>query len=166
MGDTLEVLVTNDDGIDSAGIRAVSSSLAKVADVTVVAPSRTRALRDGRSHTKSTSSNTNSDTRWTERRRTASSPDLPNSDLFRISSLQAVTEGKPRRVRTRSIRNDRRGRRGGVFDVPAIATSMYVPIERGPVHEADLGQEYAEATRVTTFLAENALEASSSTQAT
>lgn len=38
IGNKLKILVSNDDGIDSAGIRALVESLSQIADITVVAP--------------------------------------------------------------------------------------------------------------------------------
>ena len=40
---TLEILLTNDDGIDAAGIRALSDALSREHDVTVVAPKRNQS---------------------------------------------------------------------------------------------------------------------------
>ncbi|MWV39355.1 5'/3'-nucleotidase SurE [Natrialba sp. INN-245] len=161
MGDTLEVLVTNDDGIDSAGIRAVSNSLAEVADVTVVAPLEDQSAT-GRSLSHEVDvvehelgyavDGTPADCVVAGLAELGPVPDLVVAGCNRGANLGEYVLGRSGTIGAAV--------EAAFFDVPAIATSMYVPIERGPVYEADLGQEeYAEATRVTTFLAENALEA-------
>ncbi|EMA37321.1 5'/3'-nucleotidase SurE [Halobiforma nitratireducens] len=161
--DDLEILLTNDDGIDSTGLRAVHDALSEHADVTVVAPADDHSAC-GRS--------------------ISHEVDVYEHDLgYALDGTPAdcvvagLSELTPDRVPDLVVAGCNKGanlgeyvlgRSGTIsaaveaafFDVPAIATSMYVPLEGASLSDVDLGpEEYAEATRITNFLTEHALEA-------
>ncbi|MEY7847616.1 5'/3'-nucleotidase SurE [Natrarchaeobius sp. A-rgal3] len=161
MGDGIEVLLTNDDGIDTGGIRAVYDGLVEVADVTVVAPAEDQSAT-GRSLSHEVDvfehelgyavDGTPADCVVAALAELDPDPDLVVAGCNRGANLGEYVLGRSGTISAAV--------EAAFFDVPAIAASMYIPIDRGPVHEADLRlEEYAEATRVTRFLAENALEA-------
>ncbi|APW99420.1 5'/3'-nucleotidase SurE [Halobiforma lacisalsi AJ5] len=167
MGDAdaadLEILLTNDDGIDSTGIRALHDALSAFADVTVVAPANDQSAC-GRSISHEVD---------VYDHELGFALDGTPADCV-VAGLSALTpETVPDLVvagcnEGANLGEYVLGRSGTIsaaveaafFDVPAIATSMYVPVDGTPLSEVDLEPEdYAEAIRVTSYLAETALEA-------
>ncbi|WP_290811086.1 5'/3'-nucleotidase SurE [Halovivax sp.] len=161
MSDRRSILLTNDDGIDEPGIAAMADALSAVADVTVVAPAGDRSSC-GRSMS--------SEVTVTERDRgyavdgtptdcvvaglaeLAPEPDLVVAGCNEGANLGAYVLGRSGTVSAAV--------EAAFFDVPAIATSMYVPV--GDVSFADVETttaDFAEATRVTRYLVEHALPA-------
>jgi len=161
MTDDLTILLTNDDGIDSVGIRALYDALSTVGDVTAVAPADDRSAV-GRS--------------------ISTTVDVTEHELgYAIDGTPAdcVVAGMEVLVPDVDIVvagcNDGAnlgayvlGRSGTVsaaveatfFGVPAIAVSMYVPVRDDdkwdPLTEDP--DSYANATRATRYLVEHALE--------
>ncbi|RQG93453.1 5'/3'-nucleotidase SurE [Natrarchaeobius chitinivorans] len=161
MGDALEVLLTNDDGIDATGIRAVHDALTDIADVTVVAPSDDRSAC-GRSISHEVDvfehelgyavAGTPADCVVAGLTELAADPDLVVAGCNRGANLGEYVLGRSGTIGAAV--------EAAFFEVPAIATSMYVPIDETPLCETELTtDDYSNATRVTTFLVENALEA-------
>ncbi|RQG99749.1 5'/3'-nucleotidase SurE [Natrarchaeobius oligotrophus] len=159
MGDPLEILVTNDDGIDSTGIRVLSEALSERANVTVVAPATDQSAC-GRSISHEVDvvehdlgyavEGTPADCVVAGLAELGPDPDLVVAGCNEGANLGEYVLGRSGTISAAV--------EAAFFDVPAIATSMYVPIETS-LSEADLGiDDYAEATRVTTFLVEHALD--------
>ncbi|AFZ71489.1 5'/3'-nucleotidase SurE [Natronobacterium gregoryi] len=163
MSDSLEILLTNDDGIDSTGIRALYDALSERADVTVVAPANDQSAC-GRSISHEVD---------VYEHELGYALDGTPADCV-VAGLSALTpETVPDLVvagcnEGANLGEYVLGRSGTIsaaveaafFDVPAIATSMYVPVGDISFQDVTLeADDFAEATRVTTFLAEHALEA-------
>ena len=161
MSDDLEILLTNDDGIDSTGIRALYHALSEHASVTVVAPATDQsACGRSISHTVDVTDHelgyavhgTPADCVVAGLAELGPVPDLVVAGCNRGANLGEYVLGRSGTVSAAV--------EAAFFDVPAIATSMYVPVDDTPLSEIDLElEDYAEAARVTTFLAEHALEA-------
>ncbi len=155
------ILLTNDDGIESAGLRAVYDGLSTVGDVTAVAPRRTRARSAGRCPTKRPS-------RARTRLRVEGTP----SDCV-VAGLEALVTDTDLVVagcnRGANLGAYVLGRSGTVsaaveatfFDVPAMAVSMYIPV-RDDAAFADIeanGDSYREAAHAASYLADHAVDA-------
>ncbi|THE66046.1 5'/3'-nucleotidase SurE [Salinadaptatus halalkaliphilus] len=161
MNDSLEILLTNDDGIGSTGIRVLYDALDEHANVTVVAPATDQsACGRSISHSVEVSEHelgyavhgTPADCVVAGLAELGPFPDLVVSGCNEGANLGEYVLGRSGTVSAAV--------EAAFFDVPAIATSMYVPVEDGPLSAIDLtGENFADATRVTTFLAEHALEA-------
>ncbi|WP_049925183.1 5'/3'-nucleotidase SurE [Halopiger goleimassiliensis] len=161
MSDDLEILLTNDDGIDSTGIRALHDALSEQANVTVVAPATDQsACGRSISHEVDVTEHelgyavhgTPADCVVAGLAELGPFPDLVVSGCNKGANLGEYVLGRSGTVSAAV--------EAAFFDVPAIATSMYVPVDDAPLSEIDLtAADYAEATRITTFLAEHALEA-------
>ncbi|MFB6251098.1 MAG: 5'/3'-nucleotidase SurE [Halobellus sp.] len=162
MSDTLSLLLTNDDGIDAVGFRALYDALSKIADVTAVAPADDQS---------------------------AVGRKLSSDVTVRQHDLGYAIEGTPADCVVAGLESLRPdvdavvagcnkganlgayvlGRSGTVsaaveaafFDVPSIAVSLYVPGGgETPWHEqATDSTDFQEAARATTYLVEHALGA-------
>lgn len=161
MSDSLEILLTNDDGIDSTGIRALHDALTTTADVTVVAPATDQSAC-GRSISHEVDVDerelgyavhgTPADCVVAGMAELCPDPDLVVAGCNKGANLGEYVLGRSGTISAAV--------EAAFFDVPAIATSMYVPIDDTPLGEVNLEPDaYAEATRVTTYLAEHAFEA-------
>ncbi|ARS91177.1 5'/3'-nucleotidase SurE [Natrarchaeobaculum aegyptiacum] len=161
MSDALEILLTNDDGIDAAGIRALYDALSAHANVTVVAPVDDQSAT-GRSISHEVDvidhelgyavDGTPADCVVAGLAELGPFPDLVVSGCNEGANLGEYVLGRSGTVSAAV--------EAAFFDVPAIATSMFVPIEDGPVSAVEFeSEDFEEATRVTSFLAEHALEA-------
>ncbi|MDF9745355.1 5'/3'-nucleotidase SurE [Natrinema salsiterrestre] len=161
MSDDLEILLTNDDGIDSTGIRALYDALSDHANVTVVAPADDRsACGRSLSHEVDVDERdlgyavhgTPADCVVAGLAELGPFPDLVVAGCNKGANLGEYVLGRSGTISAAV--------EAAFFDVPAIATSLYVPAEDTPFDEVELtAAEYAEATRVTSYLAEHALEA-------
>ncbi len=162
MSDSLEILVTNDDGIDSPGIRALYSALSGIANVTVVAPASDQsAVGRSISHEVDVTEHelgyavegTPSDCVVAGLAELGPKPDLVVSGCNRGANLGEYVLGRSGTISAAV--------EAAFFDVPAIATSLYVPTSPDrPFDEIEVeAQSFREATRITTYLAEHALEA-------
>ncbi|WP_049923045.1 5'/3'-nucleotidase SurE [Halopiger djelfimassiliensis] len=161
MSDALEILLTNDDGIDSTGIRALHDALSEHANVTVVAPASDQSAC-GRSISHEVDvhdhelgfavEGTPADCVVAGLAELGPVPDLVVAGCNKGANLGEYVLGRSGTISAAV--------EAAFFDVPAIATSMYVPVDDAPLDEVDLStDDYAEATRVTSYLAEHALEA-------
>ncbi|ELZ07997.1 5'/3'-nucleotidase SurE [Natrialba aegyptia] len=165
MSDTLEILLTNDDGIDSVGIRAIHDALVEHADanVTVVAPASDQSAC-GRSISHGGEiglvdhelgyavEGTPADCVVAGLAELGPDPDLVVAGCNRGANLGEYVLGRSGTISAAV--------EAAFFDVPAIATSMYVPVDETPLREIDLStDDFREARRVTTYLAEYALDA-------
>jgi 5'-nucleotidase len=155
-----EILLTNDDGIESTGFHALYDALEAVGSVTAVAPADNQSAV-GRA--------------------------LSHSVTVRDHELGYVIEGTPSDCviaglstlvpeadvvvagcnRGANLGTAVLGRSGTVsaaveaafLDVPAIAVSVYIPVESFTFDEDTLAaHQYAEATRVTQYLVDGGLE--------
>ncbi|WP_126663362.1 5'/3'-nucleotidase SurE [Haloterrigena salifodinae] len=161
MSDPLEILLTNDDGIDSTGIRALYDALSELGNVTVVAPATDQsACGRSMSHEVDVEERelgyavhgTPSDCVVAGLAELGPFPDIVVAGCNEGANLGEYVLGRSGTISAAV--------EAAFFDVPAIATSMYVPPKRGPLSEIDLQPEdFDEATRVTSYLVENALEA-------
>ncbi|WP_121742612.1 5'/3'-nucleotidase SurE [Natronorubrum halophilum] len=161
MSDPLEILLTNDDGIDSTGIRALHDALAERANVTVVAPATDRsACGRSMSHEVDVEERelgyavfgTPSDCVVAGLAELGPEPDVVVAGCNKGANLGEYVLGRSGTVSAAV--------EAAFFDVPAIATSMYIPVDGTPLSEINLAiEDYAEATRVTSYLVERALEA-------
>mgnify|MGYP006288462629 CR=1 FL=1 len=157
MSGSPDILVTNDDGIDSPGIRALARGLAEVGNVTVVAPADNKsAVGRATSHEVRVREvelgyaieGTPVDCVVTGIESLAPYPDIVVAGVNKGANLGMYVLGRSGTVSAAV--------EAAFFDVPAIAISLFLPGDRWqePTEEA----EYAEAVRATSFLVENALE--------
>ena len=156
------ILLTNDDGIESAGIRAVYDGLSAVGDVVTVAPATDqsavgRALShevDVRDHELGyVVDGTPSDCVVAGLEALVPETDLVVAGCNRGANLGAYVLGRSGTVSAAV--------EATFFDVPAMAVSMYIPVrENTDFTEIDDGElRYDEAVRATSYLADNAFEA-------
>lgn len=157
------VLLTNDDGIDSPGIRALYEALSPVANVTTVAPATDQSAV-GRSISLSGScpvtdhelgyavEGTPSDCVVAGLEELVPDTDVVVSGCNKGANLGAYVLGRSGTVSAAV--------EAAFFDVPAIASSLYVSIEKdGAFQEFETStDDYAEAARATQYLVEHALD--------
>ncbi len=153
------ILLTNDDGIDATGFRALYEALSAVGDVTAVAPADDQSAV-GRALTASVSvrehdlgyelDGTPADCVIAGLEVLVPDTDIVVAGCNRGANLGAYTLGRSGTVSAAV--------EATFFDVPAMAVSMYVPV--ADFQSADVDRDsYAEATRAATYLAEHALGA-------
>ena len=160
----LEVLLTNDDGIDSPGLRALYDALSEVANVTVVAPAddqsavgRAISLQGGppvEEHELGYAvGGTPVDCVVAGLAVLAEDADIVVSGCNKGANLGAYVLGRSGTVSAAV--------EAAFFDVPAIAVSLYIPIPEDVTFHAyqPSPEEFAEAARATTYLAEHAPDA-------
>ncbi|NGM71115.1 5'/3'-nucleotidase SurE [Natronolimnobius sp. AArcel1] len=160
MSEPLEILLTNDDGIDSTGIRALHDALSVDANVTVVAPATDQsACGRSISHEVDVSEHdlgyavhgTPADCVVAGLAELGPDPDLVVAGCNKGANLGEYVLGRSGTISAAV--------EAAFFDVPAIATSMYVPIDGDSLEAVDLtAAEYAEATRITAYLANHGLD--------
>jgi 5'-nucleotidase len=154
----VDILLTNDDGIDSPGLAALRESLADVGTVTVVAPADDQsavgrsvsgevAVRD---HERGYAINgTPSDCVIAGVEALCPRPDVVVAGVNRGANIGMYTLGRSGTVSAAV--------EAAFFDIPAVAASLYLPGDAydEPTDRAD----YEEAVRATAYLVENAVEA-------
>jgi len=153
------ILLTNDDGIDATGFRALYDALSDVGEVTAVAPASDQSAV-GRQLSRSVSVSEHElgyEVRGTPADCVIAGLEVlvPESDLVisgcnRGANLGAYVLGRSGTV-SAAVEST-------FFDVPAIAVSLYVPMGRDVTFggvEVDY-DSYAEATRAARHLAERA----------
>ncbi len=161
MSAPLEILLTNDDGIDGTGLRAIYEALSDRADVTVVAPANDQSAC-GRSISHEVDviehelgyaiDGTPADCVVAGLAELAPDPDLVVSGCNKGANLGEYVLGRSGTVSAAV--------EAAFFDVPAIATSMFVPVTLKSLDDIDLEPaDFGEAIRVTNFLVDRALEA-------
>lgn len=162
MSERLEVVLTNDDGIDSTGLRAVYDALSDVAHVTVVAPADDQSAV-GRSMSSEVSivdhelgyavEGTPADCVVAAMGELGPDPDLVVSGCNRGANLGEYVLGRSGTVSAAV--------EAAFFGVPAIAASLYVPAGDISYREVELTREhYVEAVRATRYLVERVPDSS------
>jgi 5'-nucleotidase len=157
--DEPRILLTNDDGIDAAGLRALYDALGEVGDVTAVAPADDqsavgRALSYSvtvREHELGYSlDGTPGDCAVAGLESLVPDADIVVAGCNEGANLGAYTLGRSGTVSAAV--------EATFFDVPAMAVSMYYPVEADiGLAEAEMGAElFGEAQRVATYLADHA----------
>jgi 5'-nucleotidase len=158
------ILLTNDDGIDSAGFRALYDALTELGEVTAVAPAddqsavgRSISLGGGipvESHELGYAvEGTPADCVIAGLEELVPETDVVVSGCNKGANLGAYVLGRSGTVSAAV--------EAAFFDVPAVATSLYIPIEEDVnFHEYETEPaEFAEAARATRYLVEHALDA-------
>jgi len=159
--DEPSILLTNDDGIESPGLRAVYDALQEVGDVTVVAPAEDMsAVGRSLSHDVTVHEHdlgysiegTPADCVVAGLESLVPETDLVVAGCNRGANLGAYVLGRSGTVSAAV--------EATFFDVPAIAVSMYVPVAGDAAYtDTDVDREsYAEAARATRYLVERAAE--------
>jgi 5'-nucleotidase len=160
--DEPSILLTNDDGIESPGLRAIYEALRDVGDVTVVAPADDQsAVGRSLSHEVTVHvhdlgysvEGTPADCVVAGLESLVPETDLVVAGCNRGANLGAYVLGRSGTVSAAV--------EATFFDVPAIAVSMYVPVAEDTAYtdvEVD-GESYAEAAAATGFLADRAVDA-------
>ncbi|WP_227354108.1 5'/3'-nucleotidase SurE [Haladaptatus salinisoli] len=158
MGDSLEILLTNDDGIDSPGIRALYDALQEVGNVTTVAPATDQsAVGRAMSYEAEVEEHelgyavagTPTDCVVAGLAELGPYPDIVVSGCNNGANLGAYVLGRSGTVSAAV--------EAAFFEVPAVAVSLHVPNHLWP-HDTTK-EEYAEAARATNYLVERALDA-------
>jgi 5'-nucleotidase len=160
MGDP-SILLTNDDGIEAPGLRAVYDALSTVGSVTVVAPSDDQSAV-GRTLSSTVSvrehelgyaiDGTPADSVIAGLSSLCPDIDLVVAGCNRGANLGAATLGRSGTVSAAV--------EAALLGVPAIAVSMYIPVDEYATGD-DLAvpdDQYAEATRATRYLVEHTLD--------
>ncbi|MFB6160082.1 MAG: 5'/3'-nucleotidase SurE [Haloferacaceae archaeon] len=158
-GDAPSVLLTNDDGIDSVGFRALHGALAEFADVTAVAPAADQSAV-GRKLSNRVEVETHElgfAVEGTPADCVVAGLEVlcPDVDLVVAGCNKGANLGEYVLGRSGTISA---AVEATFFDAPAIAVSLYVPGD-GDGDWRDLAEDtadYAEATRATTYLARHA----------
>src|SRR6056297_478152 len=161
MDDELEILVTNDDGIDAPGIRAMADGLSAVGDVTVVAPADDQSAVGRRLSAEATVeeradgyavSGTPADCVVAGFSELVPDPDLVVAGCNEGANLGAYVLGRSGTISAAV--------EAAFFGAPAIATSMYVPVGDGTLDDVETTTgDFAEPVRATRYLVEQSLEA-------
>ena len=156
------ILLTNDDGIESVGLRAVYDGLSEVGDVVTVAPADDQsAVGRKLSHEVEVWDHelgyavegTPADCVVAGLEALVPETDLVVAGCNRGANLGAYVLGRSGTVSAAV--------EATFFDVPSMAVSMYIPV-RENTDFTDIDDEelsYDEAVRATTYLADNAIEA-------
>jgi len=158
MSDDPEILVTNDDGIDAPGIRALADGLAEVGNVTVVAPTTDKSAT-GRAMSSEVGveehelgyavDGTPTDCVVAGLEALGPYPDLVVAGVNEGANLGMYVLGRSGTVSAAV--------EAAFFGVPAIASSLFLT-------EEDFGEptepsDYKHAVDATTYLAEHAIDA-------
>jgi 5'-nucleotidase len=157
MADTPEILVTNDDGIDAPGIRALAEGLADVGNVTVVAPDNDQSAT-GRALSREVSvedhelgyavGGTPSDCVVAGLEALGPYPDLVVSGVNEGANLGMYVLGRSGTVSAAV--------EAAFFGVPAIATSLF--LTSGDFGSETHPEDYETAVEATVYLAEKTLD--------
>jgi 5'-nucleotidase len=161
-GDALRVLLTNDDGIDSAGFRALHGTLAEFADVTAVAPATDQSAvgRQLSSDVAVGSHDLGYAVEGTPADCVVAGLEVlcPDVDLVVAGCNKGANLGEYVLGRSGTISA---AVEATFFDTPAIAVSLYVPGDGDGDWRDRAGAiaDYAEASRATAYLARHAPDA-------
>lgn len=159
--DRPEILLTNDDGIESVGLQALQAALGEEADVTVVAPAEDKSAI-GRAISNEVRieehalgyaiEGTPTDCVVAGIEGLDLDPDLVVAGINEGANIGAYVLGRSGTVSAAV--------EAAFFGVPAIATSLYVDVEDDAVGDVELSTEdFGEAIRATTYLVRHALDA-------
>ena len=159
--DTPRILLTNDDGIESVGFRALYDALDEFADVTAIAPADDKsAVGRAMSHEADVEEHelgyaihgTPADCTVAGLGSLCPDVDMVVAGCNKGANLGAYVLGRSGTVSAAV--------EAAFFDVPAIAVSLYVPEGDGDWRErANDPEDYREATDATTFLVKHAVDA-------
>lgn len=156
----MHVLLTNDDGIESTGIRVLADALTEIADVTVVAPAEDQSAV-GRTLSQQVTV-TEHDLGYAVEGTPADCVVCglctlcPDVDLVVSGCNQGANLGEYVLGRSGTISA---AVEATFFETPAIAVSLYIPGQDLDFHEyAARESEYAEAVRATAHLVDGALD--------
>ncbi|WP_136717839.1 5'/3'-nucleotidase SurE [Halorientalis salina] len=158
----LQILLTNDDGIESPGFRALYDALSEIADVTAVAPADDKsAVGRAMSHDVQVREHdlgyaiegTPADCTVAGLEALVTDADMVVAGCNRGANLGAYVLGRSGTVSAAV--------EAAFFDVPAIAVSLYVPVgEDTSYTDVDVGYEaYEHATAAARYLTEHAIDA-------
>jgi 5'-nucleotidase len=154
----MDILLTNDDGIDSTGLRVLYDALSAVGDVLVVAPADDQSaigramsaeVRVEEREIGYALTGTPADCVVAGLEAIGPYPDLVVSGCNNGANLGAYTLGRSGTVSAAV--------EAAFFDVPAIATSLLVPTDLWP--EEPEPEAFEHAARATAYLAEHAIGA-------
>jgi 5'-nucleotidase len=159
--DEPQVLLTNDDGIDAVGFRALYDALSEFAEVTAVAPNDDRSAV-GRAMSRDVEveehelgyaiHGTPADCTVVGLEVLCPNVDIVIAGCNRGANLGAYVLGRSGTVSAAV--------EAAFFDVPAIAVSLYVPGAQGEwQHKADTPRDYRNAVEATTYLVDHAFGA-------
>jgi len=159
--DEPHLLLTNDDGIDSVGFRALYDALSTFAEVTAVAPNGDQSAV-GRAMSRAVDVETHdlgyaihgtpADCTVVGLEALCPDVDMVVAGCNRGANLGAYVLGRSGTVSAAV--------EAAFFDVPALAVSLYVPGADGEwQHAADETRHYRNATEATTYLVDHALGA-------
>ncbi|AZH25064.1 5'/3'-nucleotidase SurE [Haloplanus aerogenes] len=159
--DEPHVLLTNDDGIDSVGFRALYDALSEFTEVTAVAPNGDKSAV-GRAMSREVQVETHelgyaihgtpADCTVVGLEALCPDVDMVIAGCNRGANLGAYVLGRSGTVSAAV--------EAAFFDVPAIAVSLYVPGGDGEwQHAADRTEDYRNATEATAYLVDHALGA-------
>ncbi len=159
MSETLEILLTNDDGIDSDGFRVLYENLQKVGDVVAVAPADDRSAV-GRAMSDQVTvhdhelgyaiDGTPADCAVAGLESLCPQADIVVAGCNRGANLGAYVLGRSGTVSAAV--------EAAFFDVPAIAVSLYVPVGKDEdfASKEVTRADYREAADATVYLTEHA----------
>jgi 5'-nucleotidase len=159
--DTPRILLTNDDGIESAGFRAIYDALSEFADVTAVAPAGDQSAV-GRAMSNEVAvrehelgyaiEGTPADCTVVGLESLCPDVDMVVAGCNKGANLGAYVLGRSGTVSAAV--------EAAFFDVPAIAVSLYVPLGDGDWRDrANDVADYRDAARATTYLVKHAPDA-------
>jgi len=159
--DEPSILLTNDDGIESAGLRALYETLSDVGDVTVVAPAEDQSAV-GRSLSHDVTVHEHDlgfAIEGTPADCTVAGLGslVPDADIVVAGCNQGANLGSYVLGRSGTVSA---AVEATFFGVPAIAVSMYIPVREDAAFEATQvdPESYAEAARATEYLVRQAPE--------
>ena len=158
----MDVLLTNDDGIDATGIGVLAEALSEIADVTVVAPAEDQsAVGRTLSRTVTVTERESDADPWSAYAVSGTPADCTVAGLYSLCpETDLVVAGCNRGANLSAYTLGRSGTVSAAveatfFDVPAIAVSLYIPGDYDFEAIATRESAYAEAARATTHLAEH-----------
>ena len=154
------ILLTNDDGIDSVGFRALYDGLSRIADVVAVAPQNDRSsIGRAMSHEVPVEEHelgyaiegTPADCTVAGLEVLCPDVDLVVAGCNKGANIGAYTLGRSGTVSAAV--------EAAFFEVPAIAVSLYIPVSDDWEEMATDIEDFREPVEIATFLAEHAIDA-------
>lgn len=159
--DDLDVLLTNDDGIDSTGFHALYEELDDVGTVTAVAPAEDQSAV-GRAISRSVTVHEHElgyviDGTPVDCVVAGLSSLVPDADVVIAGCNRGANVGSSVLGRSGTVSA---AVEAAFFDVPAIAVSMFIPVKEYTPENLDVpAHQYREAVRATSYLAKRAFDA-------
>ncbi|PSP27024.1 5'/3'-nucleotidase SurE [Halobacteriales archaeon QH_2_65_14] len=157
----LDVLLTNDDGIDSTGFHALYESLDEIGTVTAVAPAEDQSAV-GRAMSQAVAVSEHElgyviDGTPVDCVVAGLSSIVPEADMVVAGCNRGANLGSAVLGRSGTVSA---AVEAAFFEVPAIAVSMYIPVDEytyGEDFDEVPAHQYTEAVRATSYLSERAL---------